>query len=318
MIITSNKLDAGTWSRTLAIGAIAGCAIGLGALAGAGTAQADDCEESGIACGWFSGILNGNAVPIGTNGNGNTNQFGAVNGNIANGQLNVPILSPVIAGGNAVNAAPTLGGLAIGGAAASVAADTDIPVAGAALGLNPALGGIGVGGSNLGAALGGLGVGGLGTAAAIPVALGGLAAPVTTGTQANVGGTTAGVANTAPVEGAPTVGVQDNGGDTTAGGGASTANAAANGGDATGGEADVEQEAGDGEGGDAESNGNITRGGNATSSGSARSGSANGGTATGGSARSSANGNAGGNQSNNNSSNNTSSNNGNNSSNSVG
>lgn len=57
-------------------------------------------------------------------GPGSASTITAANGNIANGQVNVPILSPII------------GSLAIGG--------------------------LGVGGSNLGAALGGLGISGLG------------------------------------------------------------------------------------------------------------------------------------------------------------
>lgn len=294
-------------SRTLAMSAIAGCTVGLGVLASAATAQADDCVDSDLACGWFSDFLSDNNLQLGMNGNGNTNQIGIANGNIANGQLNIPILSPVIAGGNAVNAAPTLGGLAIGGAGTSVAADVDVPVAGAAVGINPAIAGLGVGGSNLGAALGGLALGGWGVGAGLPVSTGGVAAPVNAGLQTGVGGL-------GPGTGSQTVG----GGETTAGGGSSTANINATGAGAEGGDAENDQEAGDGEGGDASSNQNITRGGNATSSGSATSGTANGGAASGGSASSGANANAGGNQSNNTSSNNTSSNNGNNSSSSNG
>ena len=146
MIKDNKTREPGRLSRTVAIGAIAGSALGLGALAGAASAQADNCVDSGFGCGWFNEVLSRNNNQIGSNGNGITNQFGAANGNIANGQLNVPVLSPVIAGGNATNAAPTTGGAAVGGAGTSTAADVDVVTAGSALGLNPALGGIGAGG----------------------------------------------------------------------------------------------------------------------------------------------------------------------------
>ena len=86
-----------TLNRTAAVGAIAGCALGFGALSAAlaPIASADS---------WW--ILSDNTTTIGSNGNGNSNQFGGIaNGNIGNAQNNVPILSPVTASGIATNAA---------------------------------------------------------------------------------------------------------------------------------------------------------------------------------------------------------------------
>jgi hypothetical protein len=290
-------------NRAVAVGAIATCTAGFGALAAlaAPTAQADDWW---LLSGKDNHIGN-NATIFGTSGNGNTNQIGVGNGNIANGQISVPILSPVIAGGNAINAAPTVGGLAIGGAGTSAAVDVGIPVGGLALGttlgLNPAIAGLGVGGSNLGTALGGVGLGG----AAVPVALGGTAAQVATGTQANL--------NTPLAADSGQSAPQTVGGPTNATGG-TNGDASSTG---TGGAASNSQTAGAGTGGSATSGnttGGTTTGGSATSAGTARSGTATGGAASGGSATSGANANAGGNQSNNTSTNNTSSGNGNNSS----
>ncbi len=165
--------------RAVAITAVAGSAIGFGVLAALATPTAGADIQGGD--GWW--LFSGTAAAIGNNGNGNTNQFGGGNGNIINGQLNVPILSPVIAGGNAINAAPALGGLAVGGLGASTATNLDLPVGGSALstalGLNPAVALGGIGGSNLGASLGGIGLGngwGLG-GLNVPVATGGVGDP---------------------------------------------------------------------------------------------------------------------------------------------
>ena len=81
-------------NRTCAICAIAGAA-GFGLISLAPTAFADNSSDDG----WWLG--SGNNTPIGNNGNGNTSQNGAFNGNVMNNQLN--LLSPVI-GGTAVNA----------------------------------------------------------------------------------------------------------------------------------------------------------------------------------------------------------------------
>ena len=263
----------------LAMSAIAGCTVGLGVLASAATAQADDCVDSDLACGWFSGILNGNALQLGTNGNGNTNQIGIANGNIANGQLNIPILSPVIAGGNAVNAAPTLGGLAhrwcgdqcrrrrgcTGRRRGDSASTRQSPVWESAAPISVRR--WAVWGSAAGESAQPSGVdrwrGGPGDCRR---SNGTGSAPRRAGTGGQDRFANGWRRQRIPAEVAarPTP--------------------RATGGEGDGGDADNDQEAGDGEGGDANSNQNITRGGNATSTGSATSGTANGGAASGGSA----------------------------------
>ncbi len=94
--------------------------------------------------GWWLG--SGNNTTIGNNGNGNSSQNGAFNGNVMNNQVN--LLSPVI-GGTAANAAA-----ATGGAGTSAATNVGAPVAGAAVGTttsaNPAVGGQAVGGTAAG------------------------------------------------------------------------------------------------------------------------------------------------------------------------
>ena len=86
-------------NRTCAICAIAGAA-GYGLISLAPIAMADNTSEDG----WWFG--SGNNTPIGNNGNGNTSQNGAFNGNIMNNQANP--FSPII-GGTAAN-----GGVATG------------------------------------------------------------------------------------------------------------------------------------------------------------------------------------------------------------
>src|SRR5690349_15029944 len=93
--------------RTIGVSTFAGCAIGLGALSAvlAPTASADSS--------WW--LFSGNDANIaGNNGNGNSSQYGFANGNIGNAQNNIPILSPNIASGIATNAAPAIGGAAVG------------------------------------------------------------------------------------------------------------------------------------------------------------------------------------------------------------
>src|SRR5689334_20762786 len=83
--------------KTIAATAIAGAAVGFGALVAAPLASADTNGNTGW---WFgSGNASGNNTIIGQAGSGNGNQFGNFNGNVQNNQLNA--LSPVI-GGTAV------------------------------------------------------------------------------------------------------------------------------------------------------------------------------------------------------------------------
>src|SRR6478752_5438120 len=88
--------------KTIAASAIAGAAVGFGALLGAPTAFADTNNDDGWWLG--SGNANGNNTIFGQAGAGNSNQFGNFNGNIQNNQLNA--LSPVV-GGTAVQANTT-------------------------------------------------------------------------------------------------------------------------------------------------------------------------------------------------------------------
>src|SRR3954462_1111100 len=111
---TPSKLN-----RTCAICAIAGAA-GFGLISLAPTAFADNSSDDG----WWLG--SGYNTTIGNNGNGNTSQNGAFNGNVMNNQLN--LLSPVI-GGTAVN-----GAAATGGVGTSAATNAGAPIGGAAIG----------------------------------------------------------------------------------------------------------------------------------------------------------------------------------------
>ncbi len=99
---THRKSHEGRLKKTLAAGAIAGAAVGFGALAAAPSAFADNNDNEGWWLG--SGNANNNNTIIGQVGSGNANQFGNFNGNIMNNQLNA--LSPVI-GGTAVQANTT-------------------------------------------------------------------------------------------------------------------------------------------------------------------------------------------------------------------
>ena len=99
---THRKSHEGRLKKTLAAGAIAGAAVGFGALAAAPSAFADNNDNEGWWLG--SGNANNNNTIFGQVGSGNANQFGNFNGNIMNNQLNA--LSPVI-GGTAVQANTT-------------------------------------------------------------------------------------------------------------------------------------------------------------------------------------------------------------------
>ena len=99
---THRKSHEGRLKKTLAAGAIAGAAVGFGALAAAPSAFADNNDNEGWWLG--SGNANNNNTIIGQVGSGNANEFGNFNGNIMNNQLNA--LSPVI-GGTAVQANTT-------------------------------------------------------------------------------------------------------------------------------------------------------------------------------------------------------------------
>jgi hypothetical protein len=110
--------------KTIAASAIAGAAVGFGALLAAPLASADTNDNTGWWLG--SGNASGNNTIIGQAGSGNANQFGNFNGNIQNNQLNA--LSPVI-GGTATQANVT--------SPVTTQAQTNVPVSalnGAALG----------------------------------------------------------------------------------------------------------------------------------------------------------------------------------------
>ena len=94
---THRKSHESALKKTLAAGAIAGAAVGFGALAAAPMAFADNNDNEGWWLG--SGNANNNNTIFGQMGSGNANQFGNFNGNIMNNQLNA--FSPVI-GGTAV------------------------------------------------------------------------------------------------------------------------------------------------------------------------------------------------------------------------
>lgn len=155
---THRKSHEGALKKTLAAGAIAGAAVGFGALAAAPMASADESGNEGWWLG--SGNANNNNTIFGQMGSGNANQIGNFNGNIQNKQFNV--LSPVI-GGTATQV--------------NVPINTNTPIAanvpvvtgnnagtGTTLGVNPAL----ATPIGLGAGLGGSPVG-LNGGAAIPV-----------------------------------------------------------------------------------------------------------------------------------------------------
>ena len=94
---THRKSHESALKKTLAAGAIAGAAVGFGALAASPMAFADTSDNEGWWLG--SGNASNNNTIFGQMGSGNSNQFGNFNGNIMNNQLNA--FSPVI-GGTAV------------------------------------------------------------------------------------------------------------------------------------------------------------------------------------------------------------------------
>jgi hypothetical protein len=166
-------------NRALAIGALAGSTVGLGAFAAfnAPAASADDgvgavanANDGGVAGpapgatpAFAPQILTRNNTILGTNGNGNSTQLGLVNGNNLNGQLAVPIFS--VNTGAGTNAAPPLGGAAVGGLGTSAATTLGVPIGGLALsttlGLSPAISaGVGIGAVAPGTGTGGAATGG--------------------------------------------------------------------------------------------------------------------------------------------------------------
>ena len=259
--------------------------------------------DSDLACGWFSGILNRNALQLGTNGNGNTNQIGIANGNIVNGQLNVPDPQPRHRRRQRDQRRP----------------DTRRPrdrwcgdqcrrrrgCTDRRRGARPQPGNRRLGSRRLESRCGAgrFGTRRLGNRRSLPVSTGGVAIPVAAGVQTALG--------ERPANGW----WRHDESHRRYQHGRTPRQPAAK---ATAATRTTIKKPATARAETRNSNQNITRGGNATSCGSATSGTANGGAASGGSASSGANANAGGNQSNNTSTNNTSSGNGNNSSNSTG
>src|SRR4051794_1620752 len=144
-------------NRAIAIGAVAGSAVGFGALLTANSpmAYADTDSSWWLLSGNNTPIASGNNLVIGTSGNGNSNQLALGTGNILNAQVNLFSLGVA----TVANAAPATGGAAVGGAALSAATEAGVPIGGLAVGgaavnpavgINPAIGGLG----GLGTALG--------------------------------------------------------------------------------------------------------------------------------------------------------------------
>jgi len=76
-------------NRAIAIGAVAGSAIGFGALmtVNSPTAYADTDSSWWLLTGNNTPIASGNNLVIGTNGNGNSNQLALGTGNIGNATM---------------------------------------------------------------------------------------------------------------------------------------------------------------------------------------------------------------------------------------